>query len=426
MQIIVVNRGDSIWSIANRFSVSTTDIIQINQLTTPEKLVPGEALLVPVPAGVHIVQAGESLSSIANRYGISVEALRQANNIPTDGRINPGQRLTIPAAAKRTIEVNGFLEPANTEKDRRIIQEVAEYCTYISLFSYQVQADGNLRPLQDQTALQALANTRTVPMMVITNFAEGNFSPTIARRIFTDTTVRDRLIQNVLTTMRQKGYRALNIDFENLRTEDREQYNAFLRQITPRIKEAGFLVSTALAPKVGPEQTGAWYGAHDYPAHGEIVDFVILMTYEWGWSGGPPLPVAPIRQVRRVLDYAVSVIPRNKIMMGGALYGYDWTLPYVRGGPFAKTLSPQEAVDQARRVGAEILYDNRDEAPYYRYYDQARKEHIVWFEDARSMQAKFNLIKEYRLRGISYWVLGRTFPQNWALLADQFNIRKLR
>jgi spore germination protein len=426
MQIVVVKKGDSVWKIARKFGVSMEDIQRLNGLDNPSQLVVGQSLVVPTPERMHILQPGETLWTLSKRYGVKVEDLQRINNIQDPQQLAPGTRIRIPERIKRTIESNAFLEPAGTDRDGQIVRETAPFLTYLSLFSYQVQSDGNLRPLNDTTALNALRNTRTTPMMVITNFAEGNFSPEVARNIFTNETARNRLINNVISTMRKKGYGALNIDFENMRSEDREQYNAFLRTITRRVKAAGYRVSTALAPKIGPEQTGAWYGAHDYPAHGEIVDFVIIMTYEWGWSGGPPLPVAPLPQIRKVLDYAVKVIPRNKILMGAALYGYDWTLPYVRGGPFARTLSPLGAVQQAWRVGAEIQYDNKQQTPFYTYQDQRGKEHIVWFEDARSMQAKFDLIKEYRLRGISYWVLGRPFPQNWALLEDNFNIRKLK
>lgn len=152
--------------------------------------------------------------------------------------------------------------------------------------------------------------------------------------------IRERLITNVLTIMNNKGFRALNIDFENMHPADREPYNRFLREITKRVKAVGYLVSTALAPKTSEAQVGSWYEAHDYAAHGQIVDFVITMTYEWGWSGGPPMAVAPIPQVRKVLDFAISVIPNYKIMMGAPLYGYDWTLPYVKGGKFTRSLSP--------------------------------------------------------------------------------------
>jgi spore germination protein len=211
---------------------------------------------------------------------------------------------------------------------------------------------------------------------------------------------------------------------EFLRPVDREAYNLFLRKAANLIHQQGFLISTALAPKTSAGQIGKWYEAHDYKAHGEIVDFVVIMTYEWGYSGGPAQPVSPIGPVRKVLEYALTEMPGNKIMMGQNLYGYDWTLPYVPGGKYARAVSPQTAIDLARRYKAAILYDYTAQAPFYNYVDEEGQSHTVWFEDARSIQAKFNLLKELGLRGISYWKLGLSFPQNWLLIEDNFDVVK--
>lgn len=183
-------------------------------------------------------------------------------------------------------------------------------------------------------------------------------------------------------------------------------------------------MSTALAPKTSATQQGAWYEAHDYAAHGRYADFVVIMTYEWGYSGGPPMAVSPIGPVRQVLEYALTEMPASKIMMGQNLYGYDWTLPFVPGGEYARALSPQEAIDLARRENVAIQYDSNAQAPFFNYVDAEGNTHEVWFEDARSIQAKFDLIKELNVRGISYWKLGLSFPQNWLLLEDNFRIVK--
>lgn len=427
MQIEVVQPGDSLWAIAKRYSVAVDDIVRLNEIDEPTRLAVGQALLIPTSDTVHIVTPGETLWTISRRYGVPVEEIVRANNLTSPSQIYVGQRLQIPRyGAKRTIETNGYLQPANAEKDRKIVEDTAKYLTYFSIFQYIAQPDGSLKPPQDEAALAAIAKTNAAPMMVITNFEEGTFSSEVARSIFDNPDAKNALINNVVATLRAKKFFALNVDFEHIFPEDREKYNAFLREITARVHEEGKLVSTALAPKISATQAGRWYEAHDYKAHGEIVDFVIIMTYEWGWSGGPPMAVAPIPQVRQVLDYAVSVIPPEKIMMGAPLYGYNWTLPYVKGGKFAPTLSPKAAVNLARDVGAYIQFDNTSQAPNFRYYDNEGKEHVVWFEDARSMQAKFDLIKEYGLRGISYWVLGQSFPQNWALLEANFNIKKVK
>ena len=136
------------------------------------------------------------------------------------------------------------------------------------------------------------------------------------------------------------------------------------------------------------------------------------MTYEWGYKYGPPMAVAPIPSVRRVLDYAVSVIPREKIDMGIPNYAYDWPLPYVRNETVAETIGNLQAVQRAAEYGAEILYDEASKAPYY-YYTRNGISHVVWFEDVRSIMEKYNLIAEYGFRGGGYWNLMREFRQNW-------------
>ena len=71
-----------------------------------------------------------------------------------------------------------------------------------------------------------------------------------------------------------------------------------------------------------------------------------------------------------------------------------------------------------------IKYDETAQAPFFTYRDSSGNDHEVWFEDARSIQAKFNLLKELNLYGMSYWKLGLSFPQNWLLLENDFNVIK--
>lgn len=149
------------------------------------------------------------------------------------------------------------------------------------------------------------------------------------------------------------------------------------------------------------------------------------MTYEWGYTYGPPMAVAPIPQVRAVLNYAVAVIDPSKIFLGVPLYGYDWPLPYVQGETRADSLSPQYAIELALRYRAEIQYDELAQSPYFYYTARSGQQHVVWFEDARSMDAKLRLVSEYRLQGVGYWNLMRAMPQNWTLLNALYEIERL-
>lgn len=427
MQIHVVQKGQSLYGIAQAYGSTVDALVSANEIPDAARLVVGQALVVPVEGSYYWVQPGDSLYRIAARFGLTARTLAQANRMPLNGILKAGTRLFIPPQPRRRVESNAYVEPRGQEVSPALTEAssaAAPYLTYLAPFSFRINRNGTLQPPPLGNLPAIARESGTTLMMVVTNLENDRFSDELGRIILTDPALQNKLLDNILDTAERLGFRDIHFDMEFLRPEDREAYNAFLRKARDRIHAQGYLLSTALAPKTSADQKGRWYEAHDYKAHGEIVDFVVIMTYEWGYSGGPPQPVSPIGPVRQVLEYAVSEIPPGKIMMGQNLYGYDWTLPYVQGGPFARAVSPQAAIELAKNAPASISYDSRAQAPYFHYWDQAGKEHVVWFEDARSIQAKFNLLKELGLRGISYWKLGLSFPQNWLLLASNFDVVK--
>ena len=137
-----------------------------------------------------------------------------------------------------------------------------------------------------------------------------------------------------------------------------------------------------------------------------------------------PKAVAPIPEVRRVLDFGVSVIEPKKIYMGVPNYGYDWNLPYVKGTA-ATVIGNDEAVRIAAQNNVSIQFDERAQSPYFNYTDQFGRQHEVWFEDARSIDAKLRLIDEYGFLGAGYWNIMRPFDQNWLVLNGIYNIEKI-
>ncbi|WP_316568633.1 LysM peptidoglycan-binding domain-containing protein [Neobacillus sp. YIM B06451] len=416
----VVQRGDTLSQIAARYSVAVQDLASFNNITNPSLIYVGQTLYIPYFR--HTVRTGETLWAIAKRYGVTVTQISQASNIANPSLIHPGQILRIPAEAKPVKEVNTYVTRMD-ERGRNEVTARGNLFTYLSPFSYGVNEDGSLANLQDTLVLQGATSTNTVPLLTITNTVSGSFSSDRAAAILRNPAVQDTLLANIIARMREKGYGGLNIDFEYVFPEDRENYNAFLRKAAARLHQEGYSLSTALAPKVSGTQKGLLYEAHDYPAHGEIADFVVLMTYEWGWSGGSPWAIAPVTEVRKVLDYAVTVIPPGKIMMGVPLYGRDWKIPWVQG-TYAKTVNLKSAVELATRFGVAIQYNETYEAPFFRYTEETGQQHEVWYEDARSLQAKYDLVKQYGLRGVSYWVLGPPLPQNWPVLRENFRVRK--
>ncbi|MDX8045485.1 glycoside hydrolase family 18 protein [Gracilibacillus sp. S3-1-1] len=426
MQIYVVEQGDSLYKIANQFGTTYESIALANEIDPDQPLVVGQALVIPIYGRFYTVRRGDSLYTIGQKFGVSAAELANMNQVNIYQPLAVGMTLYIPETPKTTIEVNAYIEPTGgtvSEQLENAARKHINNLTYLAPFSYQMDRQGNLSapPLNDFATITD--ESSATMMLVITNLEDGAFSASLGQEILTNEAAQNNLLQQIITIAEEVGYGDIHFDFEFLPPENRDDYRHFLEKATNRLHQEGLLVSTALAPKTSATQQGAWYEAHDYHAHGEIVDFVVLMTYEWGYSGGPPMAVSPIEPVRNVIQYALSEMPSEKIMLGQNLYGYDWTLPYEPGGEYARAISPQQAVQLARENNQAILFNEDAKAPYFYYVDDQQQEHEVWFEDARSIQAKFELIKEKNLRGISYWKLGLAFPQNWLLLADQFNIK---
>jgi spore germination protein len=416
----VVKQGDQLWQIANRFGIPEQALANYNQIANPALLFPGQILIFPFT--IYTVRLGDTINMIAARFGVTVEQLLSANSLSNPNALSLGQRLIIPSVQRPVIEVNAYTS-STSESSRQEVLQLGKYFTYLSPFSHSVNEDGTISPLNDEGLIQAASANRTETLLVVTNYINRRFNSDRAALILRNPSLQETLITNILSAVRSKGYRGVNFDFEYLYPQDRENYNAFLRRVVNRLRPQGISVSTALAPKERENQPGLLYEAHDYQTHGEIVDFVILMTYEWGWAGGRPWAIAPIHKIKQVLDYAITAIPRRKIMMGTPLYGRDWRIPWVEG-TIARTISPQEAIQLAIRYQTNIDYSEAYQAPFFHYTDETGQRHEVWFEDARSMQAKMDIVKQYRLRGISYWVLGNPFPQNWAIQSRNFQTRK--
>ncbi|MCB2361579.1 glycosyl hydrolase family 18 protein [Clostridium estertheticum] len=425
MIIHVVKSGENLYEISKLYGVPYNKIADDNELTNPDELVVGQTLVILQGTRKHRILPGQSLYSIAKAYGTTIADLYAANPILNSSIIiYPGQIINIPPSTQKlgSIEVNAYALPGT---DMGVLEKTLPNLTYLSIFSYQIQPNGTLKGINDVPLIEAARKAKVAPMMVVTNLKEGGgFDSKLAHTILTNKTVQNELFNNIITTLKYKNYYGLDIDLEYIFPEDRENYNAFLRRAVTTLRPLGYPVTTALAPKPSGDIKGLLYEAHDYPVHGALVNHVILMTYEWGYTSGPPLAVSPINEVKKILDYAVTVIPSKKIFMGIPNYGYDWTLPYVKGTK-ATALGNVEAVDLARKVFASIKYDYTSQAPFFNYYDANKKEHVVWFEDARSMNAKLRTAAKYNLGGVSYWTIGKYFPQAWLVQNSLFNVKKL-
>lgn len=376
---------------------------------------------------IYVVQSGDTVDSIALENGVSVDTVIYNNQIEYPYAIAVGQALLLSTGAasneRKTVTVNGYAYPfINTF----VLNQTLPYLSALSVFSYGFTAEGDLLPppLDDTFMIEAAIQYQAAPILTLTPFgADGQFSNYLITQLVNNWEARENLIQQIIVTVQEKGFQGVDVDFEFILAEDRVSFAEFVTRLREELNALGYTVSVALAPKTSDSQAGLLYEGKDYALLGEAANSVLLMTYEWGYTYGPPMAVAPINKVREVVEYAVTRIPEYKIDLGIPNYGYDWTLPFVRGESRARTIGNIEAIQIAIENNAEIQFDPVAMASYFRYTREGL-EHEVWFEDVRSMEAKFNLVKEFDLRGMGYWQVMKLFRANWLLLADTFWITK--
>ncbi len=424
MVIHIVKEGETLFSIAGYYGVSVSRIRSDNGLKEGERLVVGQALLITLASEKYTVKENDTLSGIASEFSVSENTLLQNNPFIITGGIYPGLEITVSfrSEKRRSIETNGYAYP---HIDRFVLEKSLPYLTYLSVFSYGFRESGELIVPDDSLMLSLAEKYRAVPVMVLTTVNEnGVFSTEKASALFFDKDYQRLVVDNIISAMLNKGYRVLDVDFEYVASEEKEAYIEFLSYVAERLHLNNLYLFVALAPKTYADQPGLLYEAHDYSRIGEIADNVLLMTYEWGYTYGPPMAVAPINQVRRVVAYGVSEIEADKIHMGIPNYAYDWTLPYEKGVSKAQSIGNERAITIASEYGSPILYDEAAQTPYFEYRRDGR-EHVVWFEDVRSINQKLLLCDEFSLSGVGYWNIMRPFAQNYMLLAVNYDIKKL-
>ncbi len=285
MLIHVVEQGETINSIAEKYNTSAQLIIYNNEIQNPNNLVVGQTIVILFPQVIHIVEEGDTVNSIAAEYNVSVgDIIRNNPIILNTNVIYPGQSIVISYEGEKfgTIAVNGYCYP---NIDRLVLRKTLPYLSFLTVFTYGFTEEGELVEINDSEVVEIAKSYNVAPIMLISSLSQsGTFSNELSEALLNNEDAQDILIENILNNMRQKGYYGLDIDFEYVFPKDRQAYVDFISKTQKRLSEEGFVVFVALAPKTSGDQPGLLYEAHDYEKIGQVADAVFLMTYEWGYT----------------------------------------------------------------------------------------------------------------------------------------------
>jgi len=426
MHIHVVQPGDTIQSIAETYGLPPEVIVRDNGLDFPDNLVIGQTIVIATPQIVYTVKPGDTLTEIAASHNVSVMQLLQNNPYLADREfIYPGDRIVI------SYEKNGYMATHSITLPFvhvRTLRKTLPYLTYISVVNYTATDEGDIITYYDDTEFIRLAKEyNTIPLMFLTTLTlQGEANIRAAFNLILNEEIQDRLAENILNILKSKGFYGINISFEFITPSNLPYVESAYARIANRIISEGYLAFATINPDIRMTGSTVEFLRIDYSLLNQIIDNVLFMNYEWAVNPNPPSPISSIYSIEIYLNYLLETISPYKLNLGISTIGYDWELPFFTGVSQVRALTYDSAVALARNEQVPIHYDEISQTPFFLYTENGAtpREHIVWFIDARSINALLNLVAENNLHGIGIWNISVFNPQLWLLVNSQYDIIK--
>ncbi len=424
MIIHVVQTGETLSSIADYYGVSIRSVMEDNGLGNQDNLVVGQSLVISKPTSVYSVKEGDTLGNIAAQNNISFFQLLANNPFLSDREyLIPGDTLIINHEKKGSIISHGF---TGTNISNSTLQKTLPYLTYLSILNFTATKEGEILSYYDETEIIKLSKAYSVvPLMFLTTLTmQGGANIAIDFDIILNEDFQDRQITNILDILKTKGYAGLNLSLQYISLSNIQFYDRYFEKVTNRLNEEGYEVFVTINPNISQINNDISFQRIDYSPINLLAENIIFMNYEWSNNINIPSPISSIYRTELFLNFILNYIPPEKIIIGIATLGYDWELPYVSGISNIYSISYNNAINLAQNYGATIQFDIVSQTPYFNYTANAYENHIVWFMDARSINATLDLISKYGLAGISIWNLAIFNPQLMLIVNAQYDIVK--
>jgi len=299
--------------------------------------------------------------------------------------------------------------------------------THLAVFSVEANGSGqltNLRGWPNVPLIQAAHGAHVRVVLVCTLFSAAELDA-----LLSTPAARQALIENLVQQVILGGADGINIDFEGVRGPQRENLILFMTELATQLRAAvpGAHLSID-TPAID------WLGAFDYAALAGICDALMIMAYDYYWSGsayaGPVSPLVvtalwgPYSVQWTVLDYLAKVGEHrsSKLLLGVPYYCYEWPVAasVLRAPALDKAVARtySDASNRAAMFGRN--WDTFSATPWYAEIAQTVRQ--GWYENAESLSLKYDLVFQYGLQGIGIWALtyDRGKSELWDLIEQRF------
>ncbi len=278
-------------------------------------------------------------------------------------------------------------------------------------FAFCLNSDASFTGHINKPALETASKQGIAPLILFHNFSGQIFDSKPLKTVLGNDFLRERCIANILESL-PPNTAGVHIDFEGVDASSRIDFITFLNSLGAVLHNQGLLLTIAV-----PAKRSKWEAqGYDFTEIGRICDAITIMTYDEHYSGGLPGPIASLPWMTQALDYAINFIPRNKILLGIPVYGYDWSTQITRMIPL------RDMPALIKETQGRVLWSDHAVEPYFHYW-QGRDKHTVWFENEISTKVRLGFIKTYRIRGIAIWRLGYENKNFWQNLSAKFKLK---
>ena len=319
--------------------------------------------------------------------------------------------------------------PDSYESFIKNLRQISMVCPQTFLIS----RDGVLSGSMDRRVIDSAKKYKIQVVPLIVN---SGFTAPLLHQIVGNPIARKRSIQMMLEYARIYQLDGWQFDLEGLHISDKDSFTAYYKETAQALHAAGLTLSAAVVHQV--EKVGgttpyhnflfeSWRAGYDLKAMAAHGDFLSIMSYDQHTRRTPPGPVAGYTWVERVIQFLLSEgVPAEKISMGVPSYSVRWFPDYTeeRGGFSNGQQIPYKTVQHyLAKNNPTVQWDEKGKC-HYAVWDNDGVNEYMYIEDARSLQAKLQLLKQYKLRGISVWALGREDPAFWNILSAETTAKK--
>jgi len=294
----------------------------------------------------------------------------------------------------------------------------------ISVFWHRIDAEGELTTYEvaqiDESIIEFAHDNDVAIMATVANLPDydegGTWDPERVDKVIATPEARQAHIRELMDLVENYGFDGVDIDYEALRRDQREDFSVFIRELGQALHEQGKLLGVAIHPKTGefkPEEDNGSH-AQDWQAIHPYVDQMYFMTYDEHNEDTPPGPIASPAWIEEVLDYAITTqnVPEDKVFLGIPLYGYCWTENPMGEVTRSRGLEYDEIEIRQDRLELDSQFDPDHLAPVMMYTRHGRQ-HTVWYENAESVGLKLETAARYGLGGVGFWRIGREDKRLW-------------